>query len=625
MAEQRSGGGLAWGDACLAAALCAVAPRALGGIHLRARHGPTRDAWRAGFRRLMGKITEQRVAADADDGVLFGGLDIAASLAAGRAIVASGVLARVAGGLLVIAGAERCDDAFAARIAATMDRPVCDTSFAVLALDEGDNPDERAPDGLVERLALRVDLEEQPSAERTAEWPVTPAEIIAARRRFPAVTIDDAYLDAICETAAALGIVSLRAPLAALVTARAAAALDDRAQVGEADVAVAARLVLGPRARQYPTPPSSTTDEPDEPDEASDDDTQARPADSAPTESESNTGEAATPPETANATPGETQPSDSASKRASNADAPNDEASEATPAGNYSELMLEAAGARINDDMLAEAGTGQTPGAAPNARAGRRGVIARASGTRGRPVGTRAGLPDDRHRLDVMATLRAAAPWQTVRGRTQASPRLRVRADDFRVRRHAQVQETATLFVVDASGSSALHRLAETKGAIELLLVDCYVRRDRVGLIAFRGTTADTLLPPTRSLTRARRALAGLPGGGPTPLACGLDAALHQAGLASRDGLSPRVVILTDGRGNIARDGRPGRAAAERDTEAAARAFRAAGHAALLVDTSPRPRPAAERLAEQLGARYLPLPLADATRLSDAVRTQAGA
>ena len=184
--------------------------------------------------------------------------------------------------------------------------------------------------------------------------------------------------------------------------------------------------------------------------------------------------------------------------------------------------------------------------------------------------------------------------------------------------------QTTTLFVVDASGSSALNRLAEAKGAVELLLADCYVRRDRVAVIAFRGKGADLLLPPTRSLARAKRSLAGLPGGGGTPLAAAIDAARELADQISRHGETPIVVLLTDGRGNIARDGGTGRVRAGQDALAAARQMRLAGVAALLLDTSPQPQPSARLLAQEMGATYLPLPYAGAQLLSQAVRAASG-
>jgi magnesium chelatase subunit D len=219
--------------------------------------------------------------------------------------------------------------------------------------------------------------------------------------------------------------------------------------------------------------------------------------------------------------------------------------------------------------------------------------------------------------------LRAAAPWQPLRrraaGTSRAAGRIVVLPDDFRITRSRHRRQTTTIFAVDASGSQALHRLAEAKGAVELLLADCYVRRDRVAVIAFRGTQAETVLPPTRSLVRAKRALAGLPGGGGTPLAAGVEAAALLAELAARRGETPVVVLLTDGRANVARDGGGGRARAEEDAATAARQLRAAGHAVLLIDTSPRPDAGAARIAAELGARYLPLPHADAQAVSQVV------
>jgi magnesium chelatase subunit D len=196
--------------------------------------------------------------------------------------------------------------------------------------------------------------------------------------------------------------------------------------------------------------------------------------------------------------------------------------------------------------------------------------------------------------------------------------------DDLRVQRREQRRSTTTIFAIDASGSQAMHRLAETKGAVELLLADCYARRDRVAVIGFRGDAALLLLAPTRSLVRAKRQLAGLPGGGGTPLARGLDAARALADSVARGGSTPLVVVLTDGRANVTRLGGPGRAEATADALAAARAMAATGVAAMLIDTSPQPAVPAQALAAAMHARYLPLPHAGARAVSAAVRRERG-
>ncbi|MBY0437567.1 MAG: VWA domain-containing protein, partial [Burkholderiales bacterium] len=180
--------------------------------------------------------------------------------------------------------------------------------------------------------------------------------------------------------------------------------------------------------------------------------------------------------------------------------------------------------------------------------------------------------------------------------------------------------QTTTIFAVDASGSQALNRLAEAKGAVELLLADCYVRRDQVALIAFRGAEAEIVLPPTRSLTRAKRSLAGLPGGGGTPLAAGIDASRVLAESVRRKGDSAVLIMITDGRGNLARDGKPDRERAQSDALQAAAELRLCGVQTLLIDTGPRPQPAAEKIAAAMGARYLALPYADSAALSGAVK-----
>jgi len=152
-----------------------------------------------------------------------------------------------------------------------------------------------------------------------------------------------------------------------------------------------------------------------------------------------------------------------------------------------------------------------------------------------------------------------------------------------------------------------------------VLLGEAYARGEHGALDACRGDKAETLLPPTRSLVQTKRRLAELPGGGGTPLAAGMQSALEQALQARRKGMSPTVCILTDGRANIARDGTANRVQASEDAQDMARLMRANGIDSLVIDTGNRPEPKLRDLAATLDATYLPLPRANAERLSAAV------
>jgi magnesium chelatase subunit D len=122
-----------------------------------------------------------------------------------------------------------------------------------------------------------------------------------------------------------------------------------------------------------------------------------------------------------------------------------------------------------------------------------------------------------------------------------------------------------------------------------------------------------------------RKQLAQLPGGGGTPLASGIAMASELAESIARRGDTPILVFFTDGQANVTREGIGNRAQAEEDASAMAKHVRARSIASLLVDTSPRPQPRARKLAEDLGARYLPLPAADAQRVSKALKAEIAA
>lgn len=575
--------GSATPDAMLAAHLFAVNPCGLGGIAVRARAGPQRDRWLAEIRRLLPPDTPfRRLPVHADEARIFGGLDLTATLAAGQPVAERGLLAEADGGVVVLSMAERLSPAMAARLGAVLDRGTVTldrdgltrrhaAAIGVLALDEGLDVDERLAPALLDRLAFVVGLDGVTGASIEPDA----GAVAQARQAYPAVVLGEDVLRALCETALALGVFSMRATLLALRAARAAAALDGRSVVAAHDAALAARLVLSPRATRLPA--AADTD-PEPPDETAPRDDGTEP----------------------------TRPDEGETEADASSQPPTDD------------VVLSAAKAAIPpgllDHLQAEANT-----PAARATAGRAGALRPA--TRGRPAGLRTGKPAAGARLNVIATLRAAAPWQRLRGRViaHAPARIAIRRDDLRVTRFKQRGETTTIFVVDASGSLAANRLAEAKGAVELLLAECYVRRDSVALLAFRGKATELLLPPTRSLARAKRCLAELPGGGSTPLAGAIDAAVDLAAGLRRRGQTPVVVFLTDGRGNVARDGTTGRSRAEEDVRLAARLAGAAGLRMIVVDASPRPQAPGQDLAKALGARYVALPRAEATALSRAV------
>jgi magnesium chelatase subunit D len=557
-------------DAALAAVLLAIDPHGLGGLRLRAAPGPARDGWLALLRGLLPAGTPvRRIPAMLPDERLLGGLDLAATLATGRPIAERGVLAEADGGVLVIAMAERMPAGTAARIAAALDRGEVAAAtgterarIGVVALDEGIE-DEAPPAALIERLAFALSDPAMPEALHDA------GDVAAARARLPRIGVPEPMIGAMTTTAAALGIASLRAPWFALRAACAAAALAGRDEAAEADAILAARLVLAPRATRLPASPEEEPPPQDAP-----------------------------PPEDP---------------------APDVEADRKPDPATLQDLVLEAAKAAIPRGLLAAIAAGQMR---RSATGGGKAGAERQAKHRGRPIGSRPGGLGGGAKLALLETLRAAAPWQRLR--PQGPGRIAVRRQDFRIRRFKQHAETTTIFAVDASGSAALARLAEAKGAVELLLADCYVRRDRVALIAFRGARAELLLPPTQSLVRAKRALAALPGGGGTPLAAGIEAARLLAEQERRAGRTPLLVVLTDGRANIARDGAPGRPKAEGDALMAAKGLRLAGVGLLLVDTSARPSPFAQRLSAEAAGRYLALPQPGSGALQRAVQEAAG-
>ena len=624
-----------WNDALTSIQLLQIDPCGFGGVWLRAPFGPVRERW---LRHLLAAgLNTVKVPGSVDMDRLLGGIDLSLTLQTGSLHMQSGLLQQADQGVVCISMAERFPAALIAPMTQAMDTQSLPplrrsdgsesapcTQFGVVALDESMDDEPPIGKSLQERLGLWFDIQAlAPSDVPEIEFnPVDlsdrshqaldiriPAEQLRqARQLLPHIQWSDDQALAVCATALGLGIESLRTPTLALRVACCHAALNMRSKVSDEDLEFAARRVLAPRATRLPAPaeqqpapdpdtaPGSPPDtKPDtEPDTAPDQEPASDPSPDAEQDSPDNQAQQEPPPDEA---PEDEPPSDSPS------------------AEDLQELLIAAALAslppHILDSLLTKTGSsqGNTSGRSGQFRAGMQ---------RGRPLPPRPGRPAGHARLHVLATLRAAAPKQRLRSGS-GQGRVAIRSEDFHVHRFQQNSSSCMILALDASGSTALQRLAEAKGAVELLLQQSYARRDSVCIVAFRGAKAQLLLPMTRSLVRAKRAMTGLPGGGGTPLALALKMACEQSIQLQRQGVTPILVVLSDGRANVNLQGVGGRAQAQADALQWVQQWRQTGHRSLWIDTSVQPDPQVQNLANVMGASYLPMPQVQAQRMATAM------
>ena len=278
------------------------------------------------------------------------------------------------------------------------------------------------------------------------------------------------------------------------------------------------------------------------------------------------------------------------------------------------DLVIEAVKAILPKDILSQISAKKSAHVRSN---GDGFGLAQKSALRGRPLPALISRPNDQARIDILSSLRTAAPWQKLR-RSQSSKdaRIIIFPSDLHIQRFQNRSERVVIFSVDASGSAAMNRLGEAKGAVELMLAQAYSKRDYVALIGFRDGRADILLPPTRSLVQAKKNLAALAAGGGTPLAMGMNSALNLATLVRRGGKLPSMAFLTDGKGNIDLEGQPGRQKAMSDAAHVAEMGRTLNVPAIFIDCGRRGNPELANIADKMGGEYLCLPRANAQEIS---------
>ncbi|MBN1322610.1 MAG: magnesium chelatase subunit D family protein [Methanotrichaceae archaeon] len=454
-------------------------------------------------------------------------------------------------------------------------------------------------------------FESDPHGFRDASLPAMEAlrdKIRRAKALLPRVTMSDGLLRALAATCVDLGVKTHRAEIVIARTAKTIAAFEGRTEVTYEDVKLAMRLALPHRMRSRPFEPPTLKEDrleksleqnrPEEPPKDGEDDKEKdadqREAEEKPHPEEEHDGEGG---EDGGKVEGQSEGRDEAGQ----ASRPDRGREEVFRVGDPIDVS------RV--DMPRERDK-----TARRKRSGRR-MNSLAKNSSGRYL--RHTLPRGGGDIAVDATIRAAAPYQIRRDGANA---VNVSDQDIREKERVRMISAVLLFLVDASGSmGSIKRMESAKGAILSLLKDSYQKRDKIGMVAFKGEEAQTLLPPSCSVDLAMKCLEDLPTGGRTPLSAGLIKGLNmfRSEMKKDDEIRPILVLISDGRANVSQGGK-----IKEELMELAQEYRGLGVHTIVIDTEVVGRSSLDMrlgycrdIAKASNGRYYPITSLTSARL----------
>ena len=536
--------------------LCSSAPQAFGGIVFK-------NASEAHMSHLRGLFKSEKIPTTVLQSFytlkdLTGGIDAISTMSEGKLVTQSGLLEKP-GWFIQVMG-EKLPLENQAVMCKQMDEKEIGP---ILIFDDSRQDDPKVLDKISDRLAFQVDLMDVRHCD------FEPSEPSTFDRNICHAAITDNQRKALVLSAIKLGIYSIRPVIMAQKAAQFLSLLDGRDFVSNSDLELASVMVLAHRAIIM------QSDEPDQPDD----------------------------------TTGEMETSEK------------DEGDDLTHYDQtklLQDMIIEAVKAKLPSDLINHLKI-QNKRALNSGKNGF-GFKIKAK-VRGRPKPSINGRPNGQERIEILSTLRNAAPWQKMRKMQQPGRKgLIILPGDLQIQQFHNRSERVIIFVVDASGSAAVARLAEAKGAVELMLANAYSKRDFVALIGFRGQFAQILLEPTRSLVQAKKNLSSFAAGGGTPLASGLEKALKLAERSRQNGKMPVLAVLTDGKANIDLAGNSGRNPAMDDAQKIAKVGCENKISAVFIDVGRKSNRNLSDLANLMNAKYINLPRANATNLSESLK-----